>query len=451
MRKKLLAIMSIILASCILFSCVACGSKQINNETKADATKEETNAETTEKIKHEQIELSVTNLLSDFSRSASTDVSVSAELVKALNDFTFTMNKLITKKDGKNVIVSPLSAFICLAMLANGTKGESRTQMEKALGMKIEDLNENLYAFVNGLYTSENCKMSIADSFWFRDADGVLNVRDEYLQVIADWYDAEIFKAKFDNQTLNDINNWCSNKTDGLIDKILDNIPSNAMMYLINAVLFDAKWEVEYKDSNVIKDYTFNNYNGTTKTVTMLRSSESVYLTGTDCIGTRKDYDGGKYSLVTLLPNKGVDIYNFISSLDANKWKSIWESRSKNWEYDVNLLMPEFKTESEMGLNEVLQTMGMVDIFSPKADLTGIAKCSVGDLVVSNVKQKAYIEVTKEGTKAAAVTIVEMVATSVGPGETKTVSIILDRPYVYAIVDNSTGCPIFIGANINLG
>ena len=138
MRKKLLAIMSVILASCILFSCVACGSKQINNETKADATKEETNAETTERIKHEQIELSVTNLLSDFSRSASTDVSVSAELVKALNDFTFTMNKLVTKKDGKNVIVSPLSAFICLAMLANGTKGESRTQMEKALDFHSE-------------------------------------------------------------------------------------------------------------------------------------------------------------------------------------------------------------------------------------------------------------------------------------------------------------------------
>ncbi|MCR5457956.1 MAG: serpin family protein [Clostridiales bacterium] len=448
MRKKLIVLMSVILAFGILLSCVSCGSNQVI-ETLKNATEEETNAETTEKTEYEQVELSVANLLSDFSRSAKYDVIVSDQMVKALNNFTFAMNKLVTKKDGKNVIVSPLSAFICLAMLANGTNGESRVQMEKVLGMKIEDLNESLYAFVNGLYSSENCKMSIADSFWFRDADGVLNVKNEYLQVIADWYDAEIFKALFDAQTLSDINNWCSNKTDGLIDKILDSIPDNAMMYLINAVLFDAKWEVEYKDSNVVKDYTFNNYDKSTKLVTMLGSTESVYLTGTDCVGTRKDYEGGKYSLVTLLPNKGVDIYDFISSLDANKWKSIWDSRFKNWDYEVHLMMPEFKTECEIGLNEALQTMGMVDVFTPNADLTGMANCAIGELMVSNVKQKAYIEVTKEGTKAAAVTVVEMVATSVGPGETKTVSIVLDRPYVYAIVDNSTGCPIFIGANIN--
>ena len=437
-------ILSLLLVSCILFTCISCASGNTGK-----TTNEETTVETTEITEYEQVQLSVANLLSDFSRSATKEVTVSKELVKALNDFTFTMNKLITEKDGKNTVVSPLSAFICLSMLANGTKGEARSQMEKALGMKIEDLNENLYAFVNGLYSSENCKMSIADSFWFRDAEGALKVKDEYLQIIADWYNAEIFKAPFDSTTLSDINNWCSNKTDGLIKKILDSIPDNAMIYLINAVLFDAKWEEEYKDSDVIKNFEFNNYDGSTKFVTMLRSTGRVYLTGSDCIGTRKDYDGGKYSLVTLLPSKGVDIYNFISSLDADKWSSIWSSNSKNYGYEVNLMMPEFKTETEMGLNEVLQTMGMVDIFTPKADFSGMADCAIGDLAVSNVKQKAYIEVTKEGTKAAAVTVVEMFATSVGPDDTKTVSIVLDRPYVYAIVDNSTGCPIFIGANIN--
>ena len=415
MTRKIKCLLSVVLAICMLLSFASCSYKQAEIYSK--------------------------NLLEGYTRTETEKVTVSEAFIKALTNFSFELNKRVTEKDGKNVVISPLSAYICFAMVANGAQGETRTEMEKTLGMKVEDVNENLYAFVNGLYSSENCSVKLADSIWFRDDKNVLQVRKEFLQLMVDWFDADIYSAPFNDATVTDINNWVKNKTDGLIDKLVEELGANDMMVLINAVLFEAKWAEEYSSDNVINNYTFQNYNNTESNVTMLSSTESCFYAGKNFTGTSKYYDGNKYRLVTLLPNEGVDVYDFLGSLTPETWSEMF----KNFKpICVELVMPEFKCEFEKELNDVLKDMGTKLAFTDNADFSGMDN-TVADMYVSLIKQKAYICVDRKGTKAAAATSAIMTNKSAAPNEA---TVVLDRPYVYAIIDNATKVPIFIGVNV---
>ncbi len=389
-------------------------------------------------------------LSADYIRQATENGEVTDEFITAMSDFSMTLfNTTVAtdKEAGKdNHLVSPLSAMICLAMLANGAKGDTLTQMETVLGMDIQSLNKALYAYTGNLYVGEDCKVSIADSIWYREGDS-LKVKEEFLQTCADWYKAQQYKAPFDEQTRKDINNWVKKYTDGMIDSILEEpIPAEVMMYVINALVFDAKWMVEYEKSDV-KDRAFTSIDGTEIQLPTLHSEENVYLTAEGGQGFAKKYKGGAYSFVGLLPDEGVDVYDFASSLDGAAWKTMWESKTTETVY---VRFPEFTYDSSMDLTPVLQSMGMADLFNAgAADLTGLGTCDLGNLYCSGVYQKTFIEVSRHGTKAAAVTWAQNECGSAMPMEPKYVY--LDRPFVYAIVDNATGLPLFVGVVTVLG
>ncbi len=389
-------------------------------------------------------------LSADYTRQATENGEVTEAFVTAMSDFSMTLfNTTVAtdKETGKdNHLVSPLSAMICLAMLANGAKGDTLTQMETALGMDIQSLNKALYAYTSRLYVGEDCKVSIADSIWYREDDSLM-VKEEFLQTCADWYKAQQYKAPFDEQTRKDINNWVNKYTDGMIESILEEpIPAEVMMYVINALVFDAKWLVEYEKSDV-NDRAFTSIDGTEVQLPTLHSEESVYLTPEGGQGFAKKYKGGAYSFVGLLPDEGADVYDFAASLDGAAWKTMWESKTSETVY---VRFPEFTYESSMDLTSVLQSMGMEDLFDANAaDLTGLGTCDLGNLYCSGVYQKTFIEVSRHGTKAAAVTWGDIECGSAAPMEPKYVY--LDRPFVYAIVDNATGLPLFVGVVTSLG
>ncbi len=424
MRKFILITVSLLLSICILFTSVSCTVNPITP-------------------KYQDKDISVENLLGKYSsRTDKSGIQVTQDFKDALVQFSFDICKAVTKKDGNNVAMSPLSIYICLAMIANGADGDTKAQMEDVLGMSIADINKGLYALLNGFTSSENCKLDIANSVWFKD-DNILKIQESYLQEIADWYESEIYKAPFDKQTLEDVNNWSSNKTKGLIDKILDYILDNDEAFILNAVLFDAKWRDEYTSKDILNNYKFNNIDKTTTTVTMLKSEEHVVFMGTDYIGTKKDYDGQKYSFVVLLPNEDVDFYEFVNFLDKEKWNEIM-TVDKN-PVTVSLLMPEFEVKTDMMLNPALQMLGIKDAFGNKANFGKMAEITPDcDLYLSRVIQRAYVKVDRVGTKAAASTIGAMTNKSASNPQT----IIVDRPYVYAIIDNDTNCPIFVGLNV---
>ena len=385
------------------------------------------------------IQIRAAELSEGYDRKTTATGEVTDEFKTAMADFSMSLFKGLVTKDSENDLISPLSAVICLAMIANGADGNTKTQMETTFGMNIDTLNQCLYAYTVSLYRADDCKLNLADSIWFRDEENRLHVNEEFLQTNADWYDSQVYAAPFDDSTLKDINAWCRDYTDGMIEKMIDKIDSDIVMYLVNALTFDAKWSVKYEKSQV-SDGQFTNYDGTKKTVQMLSSEENTYLTADGVKGFAKNYTGDKYSIVALLPDEDIDVYDYINSLDGSAWMSLWNTRTTSV---VNVKMPEFTYSSSMKLNDTLKAMGMTDMFSENADFTKLGYSERGNIYCSEVCQKVFIQVDRNGTKAAAITWGGMSDESAP--ETMNY-IILDRPFVYAIVDNATGLPVFIGA-----
>ena len=287
-------------------------------------------------------------------------------------------SSVLESKD-ENVLISPLSIQLALAMTANGADGNTKAEMEALLGgeISLEDLNEYLYSYVNNLPSAEKYKLQIANSIWFRDDEGRLQVEKDFLQKNADYYGAQAYKAAFDDQTLKDINNWVKDHTDGMIDSILDQIDEDAVMYLINALVFDAEWQHVYDKSDVYKG-KFTNIGGTEKQVDMMHSEETVYLQDENAIGFMKPYSGSKYNFAVLLPNEGVDIYEYIAGLTG---ESLMETLSTPQLGMVMATLPKFSYEYELTMNDVLKELGMPSAFSgDTADFSKMAHSSRGNI-----------------------------------------------------------------------
>ena len=360
----------------------------------------------------------------------------------AATDFALRLFRASNEK-GKNTLISPLSVLCALSMTANGAKGETREQMEATLGMPIEELNLYISNYMNSLPNTEKYKLHLANSIWFTD-DERFTVNEDFLQINADYYGAGAYKAPFDDSTLEDINNWVKKETDGMIPKVLDEIPPEAVMYLVNALAFEAEWAEIYNEY-AVSDGTFTKEDGTKQSVEFMYSDESTYLEDDKAIGFKKYYKDRKYAFVALLPNEGVSVDEYIASLDGAKLNTLLNNAKHT---AVSAKMPKFETEYDVEMSKVLQSMGMIDAFDGnKADFSGIGTSSAGNLRINRVIHKTFISVAEKGTKAGASTVVEVTDES-APMEVKRV--FLDRPFVYMLVDCENNLPFFIGTMMDI-
>ncbi len=344
---------------------------------------------------------------------------------------------------GENVLVSPYSAMQALAMTANGADGQTKSEMEQVLGgLAMDDLNQYLYAQRISQLNEEVCKLNTANSVWYRDDTDRLQVNPDFLQINANYYDADAFSAPFDDTTVKDINNWVNEKTDAMIPELLDSIPKDIVMYLINAVAFDARWIDPYSVYQV-REQNFTAADGTTQTAQMMYDDEEyLYLQDENATGFYKYYKGGKYAFMALLPNEDISIEDYISDLTPD---SLYETLANPQKIEVHTGIPKFSYDYEILLNDTLIDMGMPTAFTEQADFSKTAHTASGLLYIDYVLQKTHIELNEIGTKAAAVTVVaETDEACIEPQEYKTV--FLDHPFVYGIVDMDTHLPIFLGA-----
>lgn len=375
--------------------------------------------------------------------AVNTDVDLSGGGSESIGDFAVELFQNSISAD-ENSLISPLSVLCALAMTANGAGGGTLAQMEDVFGLSIQELNEYMYAYMESLPSGDKYKVSLANSIWFRD-NGKLWVDQDFLQTNADYYGASVYKAAFNDATLKDINSWVSDNTDGMIKDILDEISEDAVIYLVNALAFDAEWESVYNEEQV-RDGTFTTESGGMREVEMMYGSEHRFLDDGKATGFIKYYADRKYAFAALLPNEGTSVADYIATLTGGGLISTFENAEN---VKVNTAIPKFESEYSIEMSDILKSMGMPDAFDRDfADFSGLSASEEGNIFINRVIHKTHIAVDEKGTKAGAATLVEMDITA-APGEIKTVY--LDSPFVYMLIDCETNLPLFIGTVTDIG
>ena len=346
----------------------------------------------------------------------------------------FTASLLQHTFSGDNLLLSPLSAADALCLTMEGAAGETRQQMETVLGEA-----ETMGGYFSTIRRETGEQLTMADSVWIRN-DPSLSVNDTFLAIAAEDYQAEVFSAPFDENTRQDINTWVEDRTDGEIQNLIEQIQGSEMLYLINTTLFDAKWQDKYED-NEIRDRDFTTVSGKTTQVKMMYSDEDTYLENDFCTGLLKYYEGKDYAFVGLLPDEDITIYQLVDRLDGDTLHKLISGRISA---EVEAGIPVFSGDTKLELADILPDMGMPLAFSPGADFLDMATYDGQNLYIGRVIHQTRIEVNEQGTKAAAATAVIMES---GAAETSSNSytVILNRPFVYMLVDMRQEIPIFIG------
>ena len=362
----------------------------------------------------------------------------------AVTDFAVRMFKA-SLEESENTLISPLSVLVALSMTANGADKDTLAQMQNVLGMPIDQLNAWINNYMTNLPEEEKYKLSLANSIWFTN-DERFTVNQDFLQINADYYGADIYSAAFDDKTCREINKWVEDKTDGMIKNILDQIPAEAVMYLINALAFDGEWQDIYFESQVRKG-EFTTETGEKRNVDMMYSEESKYLEDKKATGFIKYYKDRKYAFAALLPKEGVSVSEYISSLDGEHLHDLLSNAKSAV---VNTSIPKFETEYDVEMSEVLKGMEMPDAFNgAAADFSKLGQSTAGNIFISRVLHKTFISVDERGTKAGAATIVEMTDECAMLVEDPK-QVYLDRPFVYMLIDCETNLPFFIGTMMDV-
>ena len=349
------------------------------------------------------------------------------------DEFAFDFMK--TQTNGANsFLFSPFSALACLNMIACAASGETLDQFNGLLGGMDKAKIDGIFASLIG-EAAESDTVKVADSLWLRE--GSADPKEDFLRAVKGYYNSEIYSSAFDGNTLRDINNWVNNKTKGMIDKILDEIDPQALAYIVNALYFESAWKKEY-ENDAIRSGIFTAFDGSKQEVEMMISAESVYFSvnGADCF--EKPYKDDGYSFVGILPAAGQTASEWFEKTSG---KDFCEGYSQRKHAQIVAKIPEFNDASTCFMNDGLQTLGLKRAFVPGlAELDGVSTVCYLDFVL----QKTRIEVSRKGTKAAAVTIGGANGTS-APPDNEIKYIYLDRPFAYAVMDRTAKIPLFIG------
>ncbi len=377
---------------------------------------------------------------------------VDDRLHTATSRFAFKLyEQIIKEQSGKNTFVSPASVMLALAMTYNGADGTTRQAMARALefeGMSLDDVNSSFANLKSTLHpTDPKIQLKIANSLW---AQNGFTLKPAFIARNKKYYDAEITSLNFADPAAPDIiNSWVKKNTEGKIEKIIDGITADKILFLINAIYFKGRWQFEFKKEDTKPD-VFRLPGGERKEVPMMfQSGNYFYYKGKDFQSVVLPYGTGSVSMYIFLPDEQIGLDQFERNLTPENW-DMWMKSFQLTPGDLKL--PRFKVEWESRLNDALKALGMAEAFDPqRANFSQLAELNPGkNLYISEVKHKALAEVNEEGTVAAAVTSVEMSVTSVRQPQEK-FFMKVDRPFFFAIRNNQTGVLLFMGSVANPG
>ncbi len=349
------------------------------------------------------------------------------------------MQRLHEEKPNENIIISPVSIATALSMTTNGARNSTHEEMMKTMKVDSwsqEKLNASYQDFLNTLPSADpKVTLNIANSIWYKEG---YPVKQPFIDANQTFYQSEVNEVDFSKPDAKDvINDWVNDKTEGLIEKIIDQVPNNIVMYLINAVYFKGGWLKRF-DPDMTDERPFNLADGSKVNVDMMSHGTSTlpYFANDNFQAVDLAYGDSLFSMTLILPNEEVEVDEIINGFDDSFWQN------QEWSFsntEMFFSMPKFKLKYEATLNQPLADLGMPTAFM--AGLADFGNIADAELSIDEVKHKTFIEVNEEGTEAAAVTSIGIVETSVP----QIPYVILDRPFLLVIRDNSLGSVLFLG------
>ena len=364
------------------------------------------------------------------------------QMVDGSNDFAFRLFRE-ARTDEESLILSPLSITFALGMLNNGAGGATQSQICSVLGFKDTGA-AGINDFCRKMLTEASqidllTKVSIANTI-FLNKD--YQLKPAFTELAKSCYDAEPQTRDFsDGKTLNVINQWAADHTGQMIKEVLNagSFNPEAVSYLLNAIYFKGVWAEKFSKSET-KDEAFEGADGKLPTM-HLPEKEFLYGENDLCQSLRMPYGNGAYAMTILLPREGKSIGDVVKSLTADSWQ---EYRWMHETVYADVKLPRFSSKTDTSLVDIMEALGMTDAFDP-------AKAEFPDFCyrptyIALMKQTARIDVSEEGTEAAAVTVIGVEATSIGPSpEPRHVKFHAVRPFLYVISEQSTGAIFFVG------
>lgn len=361
-------------------------------------------------------------------------------LVAKSNDFSFNLYRAIHATDNqKSNITSPLSVAYVLGMLNDGANGNTAKEISQVLGFGAtkQTINEYCKALIDQAPMADpSVILQIANIV---AANQDVTLEKDFKNDMQNYYSAEVASLDFSKQSSVDyLNTWCKEKSGGMIPSIIDALSPENLLVLMNAVYFKATWTEKF-DEKKTQEEVFTKADGSTIKLPMMhRKAQIRYCTNEVYTGIWLPFGSGdRWSMKVLLPEEGKTIDDIVKSLTGDSWENNY------WQHAiVDIKMPRFSTKSDIMLNDMVSKLGVPSIFDPqKADFSLISK-NQKQFYVSQMKQKAAIEVNEEGTKTTAVTVAMMEGSNIinGKGEFHA-----NRPFMYVIQEWSSGAIFFIG------
>lgn len=366
------------------------------------------------------------------------------EMVNNNNSFAFS---LYNKTMGMNSrVVSPLSVTYLMSMLANGADGETQQQILATLGWAGEGIQQPSLQDINDysrMLIEKTARLDKAVTVEIANYVAVnkeFKLNSKFQKSVERDYKAGVESLNFTSpSTLKHINDWCNDRTHGMIPSIINELDPDAVSYLMNAIYFNGTWKDKFSKEET-KQEMFRGYTRDIQYVDMMhRHGEYFYADGDGYSAVSIPYGNGAFRMTVILPSEGSFLRDVMASMDGGKFQALQRSMEK---CNVDLKIPRFTTEVDLPLNDIISALGAPLIFSSQADFSQFAR---GDFYVSKMFQKAKIEVSEEGTKAAAVTAAIMMMSAMRPEKKRNVVFHADSPFAYIISENSTGSIYFMG------
>ncbi|XP_041854976.1 alpha-1-antitrypsin-like protein CM55-ST [Melanotaenia boesemani] len=374
-------------------------------------------------------------------QNSAVDSDKSSLVTSANKDFAYSLYKRLAAhadSQGKNIFYSPVSVSVALAALSVGARGETHRQLFRGLGFENPeltqtDVNQAFQTLLANTVSDENINEGTA-----LFVDKLFKPQPDFLDVLKQSYFADGFSVNFTNtiESANTINKYVADKTNGKINKLVDNLDERTLMFLVSYIYYKGKWKTPF-EQELTKDDTFTVAENNTVSVQMMNKRDDFETYNDQALHTSVLHLplSGSYSMLLLLPQNMTALENGISQADVTKWLK-W---MKSWRY--NIYVPKFSIKTSFKLNDVLTEMGMTDMFSDRADLSGISE----NLGVSEIVHQATLDVDEVGATAAAVTGVKFTPLSYY----EPLVLKFNRPFMVIIVERSTENVLFMGKIVN--